>query len=262
MWHGRVIIISNREVAPGHFKMSLEAEGKIKEAKPGQFLHIKVDGEPFLRRPFSLHRIYGSNVDILYRVVGRGTQALSQKKAGAALDILGPLGNGFEIREAKNHILVGGGVGIAPLFALAEALLNFSYRIYLIIGVRTREQLLCKEDFAGLGCDVVVTTEDGTAGKKGMATDILKEILFSLPPRETAIYSSGPAEMLAEVCRIANAASVFCQISLERVICCGIGACLGCVIETAAGYRRVCTEGPVFRSDEIFREKNRADSCP
>lgn len=252
MWHGKVTIISNKEVAPEHFKMSLEAGEIAKKAKPGQFLHIKINNEPFLRRPFSLHRIYGSNIDILYQVVGKGTRALSQKKDDTKLDILGPLGSGFEIKETRNQVLIGGGVGIAPLFALTEVLLSTSTQICVIIGARTKERLLCEEDLAKLGCDVITITEDGTGGKKGMATDILKDTLLPLSSRETAIYSSGPNKMLEEVSRIASSASVSCQVSLEEIICCGVGACLGCVVKAASGYKRVCSEGPVFRSDEIF----------
>jgi len=234
--------------------MSLEAGKIAKKAKPGQFLHVKIDDMPFLRRPFSLHRIYDSNIDIFYHVVGKGTQALSQKKSGAKLDILGPLGNGFEIKEIENQVLVGGGIGIVPLFALAEALVNISTQICVIIGAKTKEKLLCEEDFAKLGCKVQVATEDGTSGKKGMATDILKDILLSLPPTEVILYSSGPNKMLAEVSRVANIALVPCQISLEEIICCGVGACLGCVVKTTTGYKRVCSEGPVFKSDEILLE--------
>jgi dihydroorotate dehydrogenase electron transfer subunit len=255
MWQGKVDIATNKEVAPGHFKMSLEAGEVAKKAKPGQFLHIKIDDGLFLRRPFSLHRIHHSSIDILYQVVGKGTQTLSQKKRRAKLDILGPLGNGFEIKETRNQLLIGGGVGIAPLFALTEALIKTSTKICVIIGAKTKEMLLCVEDFAKLGCDVVVATEDGTAGnKKGKATDILKDILLPLPPRETTLYSSGPRKMLREVSRMANATLVSCQISLEEIICCGVGACLGCVIATITGYKRVCSEGPVFTSDEILYE--------
>ncbi|MBT9131735.1 dihydroorotate dehydrogenase electron transfer subunit [candidate division NPL-UPA2 bacterium Unc8] len=252
MWQDKVSIVTNKEISPEYFKMSLEAGKIAKIAKPGQFLHIKIDDMPFLRRPFSLHRMYNSNIDIFYHVVGKGTQALSQKESGAKLDILGPLGNGFEIKEIKNQVLIGGGIGIAPLFALAEALVNTSTQICVIIGAKTKERLLCEEDFAKLGCKVQVATEDGTGGKKGMATDILKDILLSLPPTETILYSSGPNKMLAEVSRVANVASVSCQISLEETICCGVGACLGCVVKTATGYKRVCSEGPVFKSDEIL----------
>jgi len=207
-----------------------------------------------------VHRANNSNIEILFEVVGRGSRLLSQKKPGDYLDIIGPLGNGFTFREPRTEnrepILIAGGMGIAPLFFLAESLIrgkrSSAYgKIQVLIGAKTKSHILCEKDFKKLGCDVQIATDDGSKGFKGRATDLLKVLLSTIDHRPSTIFSCGPKPMLKELIRITGQYSIPSQISLEAHMACGIGACLGCVVNTKAGYKRVCKDGPVFSGDEI-----------
>ena len=258
MFQAKAKLIKNIEVAKNYYKILLSCAQVAKAAKPGQFVNVKITNgyEPLLRRPFGVHRVRGENIEILFEVVGKGTKILSQRKAGEYLDIIGPLGNGFSIHNTQYTMLVAGGMGVAPLLFLAESLKN--HKVTVLIGAKTKRQILCEKEFKELGCEVKIATDDGSKGFKGYVSDLLKNLL-SLPVRQagaigyrlSAIYGCGPLPMLKEVANISKKYNIPAQVSLEEHIACGIGACLGCVINTKDGYRRVCKEGPVFLADEI-----------
>lgn len=225
-----------------HYRIRLFAPGLTSIAKPGQFLHIRInDGiDPLLRRPFSIHRIVDDGVEILFRVVGKGTRLLSKKRVGERLNLLGPLGNGFRIREDKGVVLVAGGIGIAPLFFLAEKLTKSKHPLTLLIGAKTKGEILCEDELRGLGVDVRIATEDGSYGNRGLVTDLL----HTLHP--THIYACGPVSMLKKVTEFAKWNGISCQVSLETRMGCGVGACLGCAVKIGSSYKYVCRDGPVF----------------
>lgn len=232
-----------------------------KKASPGQFVHINVGPSVFLRRPFSVHKVSKSDVYILFRIKGRGTLALSQFKKGDTLDMLGPLGKGFNYRKAlKSYdriILLGGGMGVAPLMFLAEKIKKYVKRAFpknaVLLGAKTKNEILCERGFKKLGMDVGVATEDGSKGFKGMVVELLKEELKKNNGIRTKIYVCGPREMfraLAEALK--KYPRTECEVSYEQFMGCGMGICLGCAIRSKQGYRRVCKDGPVFNIKDIY----------
>jgi len=250
-------ILSNKQISPGHFKMSLAAPSVAKKARPGQFIHVRCsDGiDPLLRRPLSIHRARSKTLEVFYKVVGKGTTILAQKKTGDKLDIIGPLGNGFDLKAARGKkqeaILVAGGMGIAPLFFLAERIAKSAT---IIIGAKTKKEVFCAKELKRLGAKVLISTDDGSMGKKGLATDLLKKILGNKPL--VTIYACGPKQMLKQVSTIAKRQHIPCQVSLENWMGCGLGACFGCVVRIGQAfefvYKRVCKDGPVFEAQEIL----------
>jgi len=247
-------LISNYRFSGNYWHLEFESGVIAKNAQPGQFVNIKVsDGfEPLLRRPVSIHRVKGAKVKLFYEVVGAGTRVLSTRKPGEFLDIIGPLGNGFDYRgsakvKAGKNILIAGGMGVAPLVFLAEKV-RLSKPLVLL-GARTKKLILCAREFKTLGCGVQLATDDGSAGFKGKVTDLLKIILTQT--RISGLFSCGPRGMLRAVSEIARENKINAQLSLEEHMACGIGACLGCVVSTKGGYRRVCKDGPVFSSQEL-----------
>ena len=250
-------ILSNEKIAPGRFRIRLGAERICRDARPGQFVMVKCSKtfNPFLRRPFSFHRIEKKSFELLYQIIGKGTKILSQKKPGGRIDIIGPLGNGFDIDQeiVDEPLLIAGGIGIAPLLALARALKTNGLRPTVLLGAKTKSHVLCDGDFKKLGAKVEVFTEDGSRGHKGMATDLLKAKLRSpRPPRRNTIYACGPKGMLEETARIARSEGVPCQISFEEKMACGTGACLGCAVKTVIGYKMTCKDGPIFNAGDII----------
>jgi dihydroorotate dehydrogenase electron transfer subunit len=266
----KVKILANDKVSNSFYKMKLASNYLAKSAKPGQFIEVRCTAgvDPLLRRPLGVHRITKSGIEVLYEIVGKGTELLSAQKAGRELDIIGPLGNGFGIRHTKydvrTTILVAGGIGVAPLVALAEELGN----AHVIIGARTKSHVLCENEFKRLGCTVSVATEDGSKGHKGLATDLLKDALaarkntqiYPAPEapddrafqRNAQIYACGPTGMLKAVAQIAASHHIKCQVSLEERMACGVGVCLGCPVKVKSGdYRIVCKDGPVFNAEDI-----------
>jgi dihydroorotate dehydrogenase electron transfer subunit len=289
----RVKLIKNIEVSAGYCKIILSCPGLARLAKPGQFIEIKVtdNHECLLRRPFSIHRAYGSNIEILFEIIGKGTEFLSQKKRGESLDIIGPLGNGFKMgapehpfdfaqgrqgtlpaRQAgRAPVLVAGGMGVAPLVFLAEKLAEVKsqkskVKNIVLIGAKTKNQILCEKEFKKLGCEIKISTDDGSRGFKGKVTELLKHLPSTIPAcpclagrraadrdyRLSTIYACGPKPMLKEISVFSKKYNIPAQISLEEHMACGFGACLGCVVNTIEGYKRVCKEGPVFGAREII----------
>jgi dihydroorotate dehydrogenase electron transfer subunit len=258
--------------------MEIESPEISGEARPGQFVMIKTrDGlEPLLRRPLSLHRISPTCIELLYQVIGKGTQSLSRTRPGEFLDLLGPLGKPFPLPPSSSGtiLLLAGGMGIAPLLALAEQIAkkaggkgqraksnNFTSRIpprknnlILLYGTKNKSNLVRIQNFQKLGIEVKTVTEDGSAGRKGLATDLLRKFLISSPGQISAVYACGPRPMLKSVARIMKNKKIPVYLSLEEIMACGMGACLGCSVRAQGAeikYLRVCQDGPVFEAKEI-----------
>jgi dihydroorotate dehydrogenase electron transfer subunit len=250
-------VIDNKEVAKEHYKLTFSSNYITSHAEPGQFVQIRCANstDPLLRRPFSIHKINkeSKEIEIIYRVIGKGTKIISNLQIGTYVDVLGPLGSGFKVSEKKQvAVFVGGGCGIAPLFAAAEEAKKHVKAVYAVIGVNHRDGVLCESDFKALGAETIVTTDDGSYGRKGVASDILLELLSSkLREQDSIIFACGPKPMLKAVTEIASQFKIDCQLSLDEWMACGIGACKGCAAETTSGYKMVCKDGPVFDSKEI-----------
>ena len=255
-------ILSNQEIAPAYWRIRLSAPPSFVTAKPGQFIMVQVSDSisPLLRRPFG---VFNTGTDeqpwfeMLYKVVGKGTALLASHHAGEIIDVLGPLGTGFDQgSDDEEKLIVGGGIGLAPLYPLCKELTQKKSPVRLFVGGRTQADILCLEDFKALGVDCHVATEDGSLGTKGFVTKALEQHLDQLSGK-AALYVCGPHGMLAAVARIADARQLPCQVSLENYMACGVGACLGCVTPgknyspTTPDYRCVCAEGPVFASNEL-----------
>lgn len=255
-------ILSNQEIAPAYWRIRLSAPPSFVSAKPGQFIMVQVSDSisPLLRRPFG---VFNTGTDeqpwfeMLYKVVGKGTALLASHHAGEIIDVLGPLGTGFDQgSDDEEKLIVGGGIGLAPLYPLCKELTQKKSPVRLFVGGRTQADILCLEDFKALGVDCHVATEDGSLGIKGFVTKALEQHLDQLSGKAT-LYVCGPHGMLEAVARIADTRQLPCQVSLENYMACGVGACLGCVTPgknhspTTPDYRCVCAEGPVFASNEL-----------
>ncbi len=266
----RLEILSNVFLKKNHLLMELSAPKSLGAVSPGQFLHVRVSDscDPLLRRPLSIHDVVLNRkkdkltLRVLYEVVGKGTLLLSQKKPLSEVEALGPLGNGFDLdslSRRKTIIIVAGGMGVAPLFFLAKKMMELpkqktkTQKIIVLIGARDKEYILRDREFKGLGCEVLLATEDGSRGFKGRVTEVLEDILATtgLKP-EAVICACGPKPMLAAVAGIARKYQIAAQVSLEEFMGCGLGACLGCVIRTTSGYKRICHDGPVFDASSII----------
>jgi len=254
-----VTITCRDEPAPGYCRLGFLNERIARSVTPGQFVHIACGDqrEMFLRRPFSHHRyLYDetgdpAGIEILFRVKGRGTRWLADLSVGATLDVIGPLGSGFQLESNATDaaLLVAGGIGAAPMPALVQTLRANSRAVTVLMGARTEQGLFCEDELRSLGAEVEVATDDGSRGRHGLVSQLVSD---TLTQRAVAVYACGPAPMLAEVARIADDRGVPCQVSLESAIACGVGACMGCAVPSSyGGYRRVCVDGPVFDSSEI-----------
>ncbi len=243
MKQGKFIITENRALTESVYRMKLQGDTSAFKA-PGQFLNIKIEGL-FLRRPISLCNLEKDELTIIYKQVGKGTEALAQMKCGQELDILTGLGNGYDLSlSGEKPVLLGGGVGVPPMYLLAKKLKEEGKQVTVILGFNTEKEVFYKEEFEKLGCDVRVTTVDGSAGKKGFATD-------ALPEEYTYVYTCGPEPMLKAVYRAAKTSG---QFSFEERMGCGFGACMGCTCKTITGYKRICKDGPVMKKEEILWE--------
>ncbi len=234
--------------------MTLNAPVLARTCRPGQFVNVRVGNalEPFFRRPLAIYRVMQSSVEILVEVRGRGTEILAQKKPGDVLDVLGPLGNGFTMPDAavSNVVFIAGGVGVAPLLSLAEALKGSGKNLTLLYGGRNQDYVFDLSAFQEAGCTVHVATDDGSVGKKGCVSVLFDQI--SGHAQTTRIYTCGPNPMMKAVQAWAKEHCIAGQCSCEEVMACGIGACLGCIILTNDGYRTVCHDGPVFDLQEVI----------
>jgi dihydroorotate dehydrogenase electron transfer subunit len=259
-------IEDHQQVGPRHYMLALVSQYIATHAQPGQFVNVRCHDSfnPLLRRPISLHRINAQKgmIELLYEVVGQGTELLTKNPIGSELDLLGPLGNGFSVNpEKKVHLMVGGGMGIAPLMALAEQVAGHGSRVtsqaaYIFIGAKNKESLVGEEELRKVTDQVQTATDDGSTGKKGFVTDILLDFLENgLETRDSGlvtIYACGPRPMLKAVAEIASQKQIDCQVSMEERMACAIGACKGCATKTQTGYKMVCKDGPVFDAKELI----------
>jgi dihydroorotate dehydrogenase electron transfer subunit len=260
-----VEILHHAEVKPGYFKMGLAFPELAQIARPGQFVMVKVPGQqsPLLRRPFSVHnrltdKDQVTGFELLYKVVGQGTTAMSEMAAGDLIDILGPLGNGFSNKEdMQDAFIVAGGIGVASLYYLVLDLVEKGVSTPTVfLGGCSANDILCKEEMEALGAEVRITTEDCSMGEEGFVTLLVEKALES-EGKPDMIYACGPQAMLKRVRDIAASFNVPCQVSLETIMACGFGVCLGCAVEKAKGgegYLHACTDGPVFRSRDVVIE--------
>ena len=238
-------ILSNEEVAKKIFSLTLDAPELAEISRAGQFVQVKISDEFTLRRPLGIASTAGGKVKIFYRAVGRGTETLSARRAGETLNILGALGNGFSTFDGK-ILLVGGGMGLAPLLCAAE---QFSADV--LMGGRTSDEVnFWQEEFRSNVGEIFLTTDDGTVGKYGFVTDALPEILSA--KNYSAILTCGPEIMMRGVARQALEKNLPCEVSFEKRMACGLGACLSCSIDTVNGRKKVCKDGPVFNAKEVF----------
>lgn len=236
-------IVSNTPLTDSVYKMVLSGDTSAITA-PGQFVNIQLTGK-FLRRPISVCDYDGETLTIVYKVVGKGTEQMAAMAAGETLDILTGLGNGYDLAPAGDRpVLLGGGVGVPPLYHLAKRLLALGKEVTVVLGFNTASEIFYEKEFQALGCKVFVTTVDGSYGKKGFVTD-------ALPEDYTYFYTCGPEPMLKAVYRTTNTSG---QMSFEQRMGCGFGACMGCSCKALTGNKRICKEGPVMRKEEILWE--------
>jgi dihydroorotate dehydrogenase electron transfer subunit len=248
----RVEVARNDRVAEGVGLLSLRAARIAHAVRPGQFIHLRIaTGADFLlRRPFSVHQAASDTVRILFQVLGRGTRELSQKEPGDEMDAIGPLGHGWDVPEGATHaLLVAGGLGAAPLGMLAEELSARGVAVSVAHGAPTADRLVARELFESQARRVEVATDDGSAGARGLVTSVSERLLAE--DRPDVVFACGPEAMSRVVAAQARAAGVPCQVSLERLMACGVGACLSCVVSTSTGRKRACVEGPVFNAEEV-----------
>jgi dihydroorotate dehydrogenase electron transfer subunit len=250
-------IVSKTQIAAGHFQMGLLCPYIARNANPGQFIQLRVSRlhDPLLCRPLAVYRSRGDVFDTLFKVVGRGTRILAEKTVGDTMDIIGPLGNGFPVDDdLRRAVLVAGGMGVAALMKLAEEIAE--RKIIALIGASTRDKIIGEKDLTDLGAEVHIATEDGSAGHKGMVSDLLEKILLEMED-STRVFACGPAAMLKVVARIAARCNIPAYVSLEERMACGVGACLGCACQVTSPegetqYKMVCSDGPVFDAQEIL----------
>lgn len=255
-------IISNLKIAPEHYVMKVFSSSLSKIAQPGQFVNVKVNDrgtDPLLRIPLGIHSINKNGITLLYKVVGEATRILSSKKKNEIINILGPLGNGFDLSKAfspddKEPILIAGGHGVAPLYAAVESFLKKRKKPIVFIGASTKKNIVCDKKFKKKGIRVEIATEDGTQGKKGYVTCLLKKYIRK-NAKKIIIYACGPRPMLSAVSKEAKKKKIETQVSLDAYMACGVGACKGCAVYTKKGYKLVCKDGPVFNAEDIVWEK-------
>ena len=258
------IILEKKRPAPNHVWMRIECGWTEPTAEPGQFLHLLLPDQTglFLRRPYTIYRRRHGEVEILFQIVGAGSGALAELPVGAAVQMIGPLGNGFSLpKKGETAYIVGGGVGMASLFLLAERLAQSGSPTRIFIGARSREYLLCLDDLIPLGLDIHIATDDGSEGCHGYVTDLFAEAMDKEEPTSAVVYTCGPKAMMKALSAAAEERGLSMQCALENRMGCAMGVCLGCVVPIMRGgemeYERVCIEGPVFDSYRVLWDKYR-----
>lgn len=237
-------IVSNERLTESVFQMELK--GDVSGIKCGQFVNILIEGL-YLRRPISVCDLNGNVLTLVYKVVGKGTEKMSLMKEGEKLDVLTELGNGYDLSvSGDNPLLIGGGVGVPPMYLCAKRLIEGGKRVSVILGFNTKDEIFYEEEFKKLGAKVYVTTVDGSYGVKGFVTTVMENLDYSY------FYTCGPEPMLKAVYNLSKTSG---QFSFEERMGCGFGACMGCSCKTLYGNKRICKDGPVLVKEEIIWEK-------
>ncbi len=248
----RCVVTGNRWAADGIVDMTFSCPDMAAMAVPGQFVHIRCGGSTLLRRPISICDVQNGEIRIVFAVVGEGTRLLAELQPGDRVDVLGPLGHGYELKPPHTSVVfAGGGLGVPPLLFAAK---RYGAKATVLLGFQTMGKIILENDFAAAGCSVEVATDDGTYGHKGFVTELLERSIRREHPAE--VYACGPKPMLRATAAVAKSFGVPCQVSMEERMACGIGACLGCACKTRKdgreSYSHVCKDGPVFRAEEVF----------
>ena len=242
MKQGLFTVTENTPLTGGVFRMRLRGDTSA-VARPGQFVNVRLDGR-FLRRPISVCDLNGDELTLIYKTVGGGTRQMSTLPPKAELDLLTGLGNGYDLSDARQRpLLIGGGVGVPPLYWLARELIAAGRDVTAVLGFNKAEEVFYAEEFAALGARTILTTADGSLGTRGFVTDVMPGLEY------TYYYACGPEPMLRAVYRTAMGSG---QLSFEERMGCGFGACMGCSCRTVTGYKRICKDGPVLRKEEIL----------
>ncbi len=254
-------ILKNERLCGDFYRITVASEYLSRKSSPGQFVEVRCSEgtDPLLRRPFGVHRKLKNGIQLLFEVVGRGTEVIAAKNAGDTLDIIGPLGNGFDIKKRTDiAILVAGGNGIAPIFGLAEEMKYRGSDVILLMGACSKSGVLCEKELRSIGVRVMISTEDGSKGCRGLVTKLLARTLAEFGTKRKTVYACGPTGMLRAVSKMAVDDGTSCQVSLEERMACGVGVCLGCPVKIKNGlgedsfeYKMVCKDGPVFDAGEI-----------
>ncbi|MCB9800150.1 MAG: dihydroorotate dehydrogenase electron transfer subunit [Candidatus Omnitrophica bacterium] len=253
MYDESVTILDNRKINEKYYKLTFRCDRLARGVKPGQFMHFQITPalDPFLRRPFSYYRVHSNRVEILYEILGKGTGILAGLKTGASLKVMGPLGCEFTPKiKGKKRVLVAGGVGVPPLVFLAE----HEKIDYLLIGTKSRKEVLPKKELAKVKAEILYSTNDGSYGEKGFVTALLEEVIAKEGAENIFIQTCGPTVMMNAVMDIAAREGIEGEASMEESMACGVGACLGCMVRTPKGWVPSCIEGPVFRFSQIVRK--------
>lgn len=253
-------LIKKEEIIKDIYKFSVKAPEIVETAKPGNFIEIRItEGiDPFLRRPISIYNLDKENgiLEFIFQVKGKGTEILSKKEEGADVDIIGPLGHGtFKFEKYKNIAVIGGGIGIFPLYELSKEAKQNDIKVNCYLGFRNKDFVMLEKEFEEVTDNLTITTDDGTYKEKGFAIDYLIKDMES--EKYECIYACGPLPMLKAIQKYANENNIDCQISLEEKMACGLGVCLGCAVKTAKSpkdapeYWHVCKGGPVFQAKDV-----------
>lgn len=253
-------LIKKEKIKNDIYKFSVEAPEIVKTAKPGNFIEIRVseNTEPFLRRPISIYNIERENsiLEFIFQVKGKGTEILSKKQEGELIDIIGPLGFGtFKYEKYEKLAIIGGGIGVFPLYELAKCAKNDNKNVNIYLGFRNKNFVVLEKEFKNVSDNLIITTDDGSYSKKGFAIEFLKNDIED--GKIDSIYACGPLPMLKAVQKLAQEKNINCQISLEEKMGCGLGVCLGCAVKKASSpkdapeYFHVCKGGPVFNSKDV-----------
>lgn len=259
-------IAENRPLNNDYQLLTFSPLTHTQEPEPGQFYMIGTFGkskarpsfedihDPLLKRPFSLFRRTRKGLQILFRIRGRGTAIMRELKKGSHVDVLGPLGNSYPSPpQNKTPLIIAGGIGMASLFYFAERLSRTKKKAYISYGVRSEKELFMVEELKRFAKELSISTDDGSCGERGCVTDSATNLLSSIPTlrSNSVIYACGPRKMLEAVSEMAKQRGIEAYLSMEEVMACGVGACLGCAVKTVNGYKRACKEGPIFNGKEI-----------
>lgn len=253
-------LIKKEQLKPDIYKFSVKAPNIVKIAKPGNFIEIRVNEttEPFLRRPISIYNLDKESgiLEFIFQVKGKGTEILAKREEGKEIDIIGPLGYGtFKYEDYQNMAIIGGGIGVFPLYELAKCAKADNKKVFTYLGFRSKNFVVLEEEFQKISNELVLTTDDGSYAKQGFAINYLKEDIQK--GKVDSIYACGPLPMLKAVQDLAIKEDIPCQISLEEKMACGLGVCLGCAVKTAKSpenapeYLHVCKAGPVFNAKDV-----------